>query len=168
MTTGIVGGGSCGRDVSSRSGIAKACAKTGTEETQEIRTFQMFIGSHIKKTHREKHRARVPCPPQKFPCFWLHIIGTGSDQPAFFVRAKRGGKTFIHPVIVHPHTDMTLPVCLGIHTHVETPQHNTVCPGFSLFPLVNIHTHPLSRHTWPAARLASVNPRWRSLNKREF
>lgn len=34
ITTGIVGGGSCGRDVSSRSGIAKACAKIGTEEKQ--------------------------------------------------------------------------------------------------------------------------------------
>lgn len=67
------------------------------------------------------------------------------------------GGTFIHPVIVLPHTAMTLPVCLGLHTRGNTPPQHNVPPAF-LFAVPPTSTHPLSYQTWPAARLASVNP----------
>lgn len=121
---------------------------------------------HILKI-TEKGRGLIVLCPSKVSMFLASYYLNRFKPACFLCPCQKGGKTFIHPVIVRPHIDMTLPVCLGF-THVETPQHNTHCVPAFLFSLSSTSTHPLSRHTWPAARLASVNPRWRSLNKREF
>lgn len=161
ITTGIVGGGSCGRDVSSRSGIAKACAKTGTEEKQQ----KTFIEAHIKNG-RERQRAKCALSLQSF-----HVSGfilfeqVQTSLPSLSV--PKGGEKLLFILLLCIHTQ-TWPSLSVWDSHTLKHPNTTQCVPAFLFSHSSTSTHPLSRHTWPAARLASVNPRRRSLNKREF
>lgn len=68
------------------------------------------------------------------------------------------GKKLLFILLLCFHTQpWTLPVCLGLHTRGNTPPQHNVPPAF-LFAVPPTSIHPLSYHTWPAARLASVNP----------
>lgn len=184
MTTGTVGGCSCGRAVSSRRGMAAAWARAGTEgEWQKCEERSRHFCHRLSDIQLISRGPFLLLSPH-----WFHVSGSDylnrfkpaccllclpmlllshvSLDPVSIQRHQltptdtdtERGKKLLFILLLCFHTQpWTLPVCLGLHTRGNTPPQHNVPPAF-LFAVPPTSTHPLSYHTWPAARLASVNP----------